>query len=663
MTAQTTEQQGPQESRIFDPSAAFVAQANISGMAAYKALCDEAEKDYEGYWARLAREHLDWKVPFTRTLNEDDAPFYKWFEDGKLNVSYNCLDRNLDNGNADKTAIIFEADDGAVSKVSYKELHEKVCKFANGLKSRGIKKGDRVIIYMSMSVEGVAAMQACARIGATHSVVFGGFSAKSLQERIIDAGAVAVITADEQKRGGKQLPLKAIVDEALAMGGCETIKDVIVYKRTGGNVAHVEGRDIWLDDLLQGQSAVCEPEWVSAEHPLFILYTSGSTGTPKGVQHSSGGYLLWAALTMKWSFDIKPSDVYWCTADIGWVTGHSYIAYGPTAVGATQVIFEGIPTYPNAGRFWETVAKHKVSIFYTAPTAIRSLIKAADVDPKVHPKNYDLTSLRLLGTVGEPINPEAWMWYYKNIGGEKCPIVDTFWQTETGGHMITPLPGATPMVPGSCTLPLPGIMTAIVDEAGHDVPNGQGGILVVKRPWPSMIRTIWGNPERFKSSYFPEELGGKYYLAGDGAIRNKDTGYFTITGRIDDVLNVSGHRMGTMEIESALVANPLVAEAAVVGKPDDTTGESICAFVVLKQARPTGEEAKRLALELRNWVAKEIGPIAKPKEIRFGDNLPKTRSGKIMRRLLRVLAKGEAITQDVSTLENPAILEQLKETS
>jgi acetyl-CoA synthetase len=514
-----------------------------------------------------------------------------------------------------------------------------------------------------MSVEGVAAMQACARIGATHSVVFGGFSAKSLQERIIDAGAVAVITADEQKRGGKQLPLKAIVDEALAMGGCETIKDVIVYKRTGGNVAHVEGRDIWLHDLLDGQSAVCEPEWVSAEHPLFILYTSGSTGTPKGVQHSSGGYLLWAALTMKWSFDIKPSDVYWCTADIGWVTGHSYIAYGPTAVGATQVIFEGIPTYPNAGRFWETVAKHKVSIFYTAPTAIRSLIKAADVDPKVHPRNYDLSSLRLLGTVGEPINPEAWMWYYKNIGGEKCPIVDTFWQTETGGHMITPLPGATPMVPGSCTLPLPGIMTAIVDEAGQDVPDGQGGILVVKRPWPSMIRTIWNNPERFKAGYFPEELGGKYYLAGDGAIRDKDNGYYTITGRIDDVLNVSGHRMGTMEIESALVANPLVAEAAVVGKPDDTTGESICAFVVLKQARPTGEEAKRLALELRSWVAQEIGPIAKPKEIRFGDNLPKTRSGKIMRRLLKVLAKGDSITQDISTLENPAILEQLKEAS
>ena len=650
-----------QESRIFDPAPEFVKQAAISGMDAYRAMCAEAERDYEGFWAKLARENVLWHKDFTKTLDESNAPFYKWFDDGLLNVSYNCLDRNLENGNADKTAIIFEADDGSVTKSTYRDLHSRVCKFANALKSIGIKKADRVIVYMPMSIEGVVAMQACARIGATHSVVFGGFSAKSLQERIIDAGAVAVITADQQVRGGKQLPLKAIVDEALGLGGCDTIKNVVVYRRTGGDVAFEAGRDLWMHELTEKQSAECAPEWVGAEHPLFILYTSGSTGKPKGVQHASGGYLLWTMLTMKWTFDIKPHDVFWCTADIGWVTGHSYVAYGPLAVGATQIVFEGIPTYPNAGRFWDTIAKHKTTIFYTAPTAIRSLIKASDASPEHAPGKYDLSSVRLLGSVGEPINPEAWMWYYKNIGGEQCPIVDTFWQTETGGHMISPLPGATPMVPGSCTLPLPGITTAIVDESGHDLPNGTGGILVVKRPWPSMIRTIWNDPERFKKSYFPEELGGKTYLAGDGAIRNEETGYFTITGRIDDVLNVSGHRMGTMEIESALVANPIVAEAAVVGKPDETTGESICAFVVLKRPRPTGDEAKKIAKELRDWVAKEIGPIAKPKEIRFGDNLPKTRSGKIMRRLLRVLAKGEQITQDVSTLENPAILEQLKE--
>ena len=645
------------ENRIFQPPESLAKHANIAGMAAYRALCAEAERDLEGFWARLAREHLAWHKPFTKTLDESNAPFYKWFHDGELNASYNCLDRHLKT-QPDKVALIFEADDGTVSRVTYKQLYHRVCQFANALKSLGIKTGERVLIYMPMSIEAVVAMQACARIGATHSVVFGGFSAKSLHERIVDAGAVAVIAADGQFRGGKEIPLKPAVDEALGMGGTECVRSVVVYQRTGSSVPMAAGRDKWWHDAVKGQAEECEPTWVSAEHPLFILYTSGSTGTPKGVQHSTGGYLLHAALTMLWTFDNKPTDIFWCTADVGWVTGHTYIAYGPLAVGATEVIFEGVPTYPDAGRFWKMIQDHKVTVFYTAPTAIRSLIKAGgDL-----PKKYDLSTLRILGSVGEPINPEAWMWYYETVGGSRCPIVDTFWQTETGGHMITPLPGVTPLKPGSCTLPLPGIMAAIVDEAGHDVPNGQGGILVVKRPWPSMIRTIWGNPERFRKAYYPEELGGKLYLAGDGAVRDKDNGYFTIMGRIDDVLNVSGHRLGTMEIESALVANSrLVAEAAVVGRPDELTGEAVVAFVVLKGARPSGDEAKALAKELREWVGKEIGPIAKPKEIRFGDNLPKTRSGKIMRRLLRALAKGEAITQDVSTLENPAILEQLKQ--
>lgn len=650
-----------QENRVFNPPADFVKGAAIPGMDAYNKLCAEAGEDYEGFWGRLAKENIFWKKPFTKVLDESKAPFYKWFEDGTTNASYNCLDRQVENGLGDKIALIFEADDGSVTKVTYQELLERVCKMANALRKMGIKSGDSVIIYMAMTIEGIVAMQACARIGAIHSVVFGGFSAQALRDRIVDVGAVAVITADGQFRGGKALPLKAICDEALSTGECPKVKHVIVNKRTGSDVTMTAGRDVWMQEIVANEATTCEPEWVSAEHPLFILYTSGSTGKPKGVQHSTGGYLLWAILTMKWTFDIKPNDVFWCTADIGWVTGHSYITYGPLAVGATEIVFEGVPTYPNAGRFWDMIAKHKATIFYTAPTAIRSLIKASSNDQAVHPKSYDLSSLRLLGSVGEPINPEAWMWYYENVGGSRCPIVDTFWQTETGGHMISPMPGATPMIPGSCTLPLPGIMAAIVDEAGVDVPNGNGGILVVKRPWPSMIRTIWGDPDRFVKSYFPEELGGTLYLAGDGAIRNKDTGYFTITGRIDDVLNVSGHRMGTMEIESCLVANPLVAEAAVVGRPDELTGEAICVFVVLKGGRPTGEEAKKVATELRNWVGKEIGPIAKPKDVRFGDNLPKTRSGKIMRRLLRVIAKGEEITQDTSTLENPAILDQLKE--
>jgi acetyl-CoA synthetase len=647
-----------QEDRLFPPSPDFVKQANVSGMAAYQALCDEAERDFEGFWARLARETLAWHKPFTKILDESKAPFYRWFYDGEINASYNCLDRHLKT-QPDKTAIIFEADDGKVTKISYKQLYHKVCQFANALKGLGIKQGERVLIYMPMSIEVVVAMQACARIGATHSVVFGGFSAKSVQERVIDAGAVALITADGQMRGGKEIPLKPAIDEAFAMGDCEGVKNVIVYKRTGSKIAMQPPRDKWWDDVVKGQADTCEPTWVNAEHPLFILYTSGSTGKPKGVQHSTGGYLLLAALTMRWVFDHKATDIFWCTADVGWVTGHSYIVYGPLACGATEIMFEGVPVYPDAGRFWKMIQDHKVTVFYTAPTAIRSLIKAGgDL-----PKKYDLKSLRILGTVGEPINPEAWIWYYETVGNKRCPIVDTWWQTETGGHMITPLPGVTALKPGSCTLPLPGIMAAIVDEIGHDVRKGKGGILVIKRPWPSMIRTIWGDPERFKKSYYPDEFHGKYYLAGDGASRDKD-GYFRIMGRIDDVLNVSGHRLGTMEIESALVANvKLVAEAAVVGRPDEMTGEAVCAFVVLKGPRPTGADAKKIADELRNWVAKEIGAIAKPKDIRFGDNLPKTRSGKIMRRLLRSIAKGEEIKQDVSTLENPGILEQLKQST
>lgn len=647
------------EDRLFKPSEEISKNAHISSFDHYKALCKKANENYEEFWADLANELLIWNKPFTKILNEDNAPFYKWFEDGKLNASHNCLDRHLKT-QPDKPALIFEADDGSNKVVTFRELYEQVCQLANGLKKLNLGTGERVIIYLPMTIEAVVAMQACARIGLTHSVVFGGFSAKSIQERIADAQAKLVITADFQFRGGKKIPLKTAVDEALAMGGCGCIEKVIVLKRSDDDI-DLSPNDLLWQDLIKDQPKDCEPVFVGAEHPLFLLYTSGSTGKPKGVQHSTAGYLLHAMNTSRWTFDIHANDIYWCTADVGWITGHTYVAYGPLALGVTQVIFEGVPTYPDASRFWQIIEKHKISIFYTAPTAIRALIKASEVNPKTDPKKYDLTSLRLLGTVGEPINPEAWMWYYNSVGRERCPIMDTFWQTETGGHVITPLPGAIALVPGSCTLPFPGIDIDVVDEVGKELNWGQGGLLVIKKPWPSMIRTIWGDPDRFKKSYFPEELGGKLYLAGDGAIRDEKNGYFTIMGRIDDVLNVSGHRLGTMEVESALVANDLVAEAAVVGKPHDVKGESIVAFVVLKGSRPSADKAKSIILILRDWVGKEIGPIAKPDEIRFGDNLPKTRSGKIMRRLLRSLAKGEAITSDISTLENPAILEQLSE--
>ncbi|OHX13331.1 acetate--CoA ligase [Chromobacterium sphagni] len=642
------------ETRSFAPSEDFRHKAAISGMEAYNALCEQADDHYLSFWGELARERITWKKPFSRVLDDSNAPFFKWFDDGVLNVSYNCLDRHLAT-DANKIAIIFEADDGEVTRVTYAELHRRVCQFANGLKSLGVKKGDRVVVYMPMGIEAVVTMQACARIGAIHSVVFGGFSAGAVRDRIQDAGATLVVTANEGMRGGKSVALKATVDEALALEGAESVKNVVVYQRTNGGANWVDGRDVWWHKLTEGQSEACEPEWMSAEDPLFILYTSGSTGKPKGIQHSSAGYLLGAINSFRWVFDYKPNDVYWCTADVGWITGHSYVCYGPLGNGATQLIFEGVPTYPDAGRFWRMIEKHKVSIFYTAPTAIRSLIKlGSDL-----PKQFDLSSLRVLGTVGEPINPEAWMWYYEVVGGSRCPIVDTWWQTETGSAMIAPLPGAVPTKPGSCTLPLPGIIADIVDESGAQVEPGRGGFLVIKRPFPSLVRTIWNDPDRFKKTYFPDEFNGRYYLAGDSANRDGN-GYFWIMGRIDDVLNVSGHRLGTMEIESALVSNPLVAEAAVVGKPHDVKGEAVVAFVVLKGARPEGDAAKIVAAELKNWVAHEIGKIAQPDDIRFGENLPKTRSGKIMRRLLRSIAKGEEITQDVSTLENPQILAQLQ---
>jgi acetyl-CoA synthetase len=614
----------------------------------------KAETDYVGFWADLARAEIDWHRPFAATLDESRAPNYRWFTDGLLNVSHNCLDLNL-RDRSDKPAIVFEGEPGDVRTLTYAELHAEVCRFANALKALGAGRGDRVVIYMPLIPEAVIAMQACARIGAIHSVVFGGFSANAVKDRIEDAGAKLVVTADGGWRGGQPVELKRAVDKALAEG-CPTVQHVVVYSRTGGACPMLAGRDIRWQDAVSAQSAACEPEWVEAEHPLFLLYTSGSTGKPKGIQHSSAGYLLNAKTSTRWVFDLKDNDVFWCTADVGWVTGHTYVAYGPLAAGATLVMYEGAPTFPDGGRFWQICQTHGVTILYTAPTAIRALMKLGDAVPA----KYDLRKLRLLGSVGEPINPEAWMWYHKVIGAERCPIVDTWWQTETGAVMMTPLPGSTPAKPGSCAKPLPGIFVDIVDDEGRPVktPDG-GGYLVIKRPWPSMLRTIWGDNERYLQTYW-EKFQNRYYVAGDSARRDKD-GYYWIMGRIDDVLNVAGHRLGTMEIESALVAHPRVAEAAVVSKQHEIKGESVFAYVVLNVNRPQGAAARSLMEELRRWVGEQLSPIAKPDEIRITDNLPKTRSGKIMRRLLRAIARGEEITQDMSTLENPAILEQLQD--
>ena len=641
------------EDRRFPPPASFSSEAQVKSLEAYQALREAAERDPVAFWASLAREEIQWRRPFTVAFDDSRAPYYSWFGGGLLNVSFNCLDRHLA-GNAEKTAILFEGEPGDVRRISYAELHRQVCRFANALKARGIGLGDRVVIYMPMVPEAVVAMLACARIGAIHAVVFGGFSSGSLRNRIEDASARAVITADGGYRGGKIIELKAACDTALSEG-CRSIETVFVLRRTGKPVGMQHGRDIWWHEAEAGVADDCEPVWVDSEHPLFLLYTSGSTGKPKGIQHASAGYLVVVAATMKWVFDIRNSDVFWCTADIGWVTGHSYIAYGPLACGATVLMYEGAPTVPDAGRFWNICARHHVTIFYTAPTAIRSLMKLGES----FPARYDLSSLRLLGTVGEPINPEAWMWFHRVIGHERCPIVDTWWQTETGAIMIAPVPGAITTKPGSCTLPLPGIDADIVDAQGRSITDPyQGGQLVIRRPWPSMLRAVWGNDKRYRDTYWGE-YGGQLYVAGDTAHRDRD-GYFWILGRSDDVLKVSGHRLGTMEIESALVAHPRVAEAAVVGKPDETKGETIFAFVVTRGTRPAADSAEQLTQELRAWVAQQIGPIAKPETIRYADSLPKTRSGKIMRRLLRDIARGIPITQDTSTLENEEIVKQLQ---
>jgi acetyl-CoA synthetase len=639
------------EKRRFKPDPAFARKANVPGVTAYNRLRKEADRNFERYWARLAKEHVDWFTPWRKVLDWK-PPFARWFIGGKTNISYNCLDRHLEGPNAwrrNKAAIVWEGEPGDSRVLTYGDLHREVCKFANALKEQGVKKGDRVAIYMPMVPELAIAMLACTRIGAVHSIIFGGFSADSIRDRVNDAQASCVITADGGWRRGQILRLKDTIDEALE--GAESVRTVIVVRRTGQSVLMKEGRDHWWHDLVKSVDASCPPAKLDAEHPLFILYTSGTTGKPKGILHTTGGYLVHVTATAKYIFDLKEEDTYWCTADIGWVTGHSYVVYGILSNGATTLMYEGAPNHPDVDRFWEIVDKYNVTVFYTAPTAIRTFMKWGDE----HVKKHSLKSLRLLGTVGEPINPEAWMWYHRTIGKRRCPIVDTWWQTETGGILITPIPGSVTTTPGSATLPFPGIFADVLNEQGEPVNSDEGGYLVLTKPWPGMLRGIYGDPERFKEQYWSKYDG--LYFTGDGARRDKN-GYFWVMGRVDDVMNVAGHRLSTMEIESALVSHSKVAEAAVVGRPDEIKGTAVVGFVTLET---DDEPSDELGQELRKHVAKEIGPVARPDDVRFAESLPKTRSGKIMRRLLRDIASGRTTVGDTTTLEDYSVLAQLRE--
>ncbi len=643
-----------QEKRVFPPSSEFSQAAHVKSLQEYQQIYDRAKADPQKFWEELAASELHWFQKWDKVLDWQ-PPFAQWFVGGKINISYNCLDRHLTTWRRNKAALIWEGEPGDSRTLTYAQLHREVCQFANVLKQLGVKKGDRVGIYMPMIPEAAIAMLACARIGAPHTVVFGGFSAEALKDRLVDAEAKLVVTADGGWRKDKIVPLKEQVDKALANNGAPSVENVLVVKRTEQEIEMEPERDHWWHDLQAGVSGDCPAEPMDSEDMLFILYTSGTTGKPKGVVHTTGGYNLYTHMTLKWTFDLKDTDVYWCTADVGWITGHSYIVYGPLSNGATSLMYEGAPRPSNPGCLWDVVEKYGVNIFYTAPTAIRALSKMGEE----YPNARDLSSLRILGTVGEPINPEAWMWYHRIIGGERCPIVDTWWQTETGGFMITPLPGATPTKPGSATFPFPGIIADIVDLEGNPVEDNQGGYLVVKHPWPGMMRTVYGNPERFRRTYWehiPPKDGQYLYFAGDGARKDED-GYFWVMGRVDDVINVSGHRLGTMEVESALVSHPAVAEAAVVGKPDEVKGEDVFAFVTLEGSVSASEELEK---ELKQHVMSEIGAIARPGEIRFTDALPKTRSGKIMRRLLRNLAAGEEVAGDTSTLEDRSVLDKLR---